>query len=320
MKQFNLTQSIKSTSLISQANGSSYFSTTGSTIGIKPFTHFKHFSILAAFILILLALTGCAASSDTISVISREDGSGTRSAFIELFEIEEKGTDGTRKDLTTKEAIIVNKTDVVMVTVAGNKNAIGYISLGSLNDTVKAVSIDGAPATGENLLSGVYPVSRPFLIATKADPSEAAQDFIAYILSGEGQAVVEKSYAPIAADAPAYSGNKPSGKVVIAGSSSVYPIMEKLKEAYQVINPNAEIEIQQSDSSTGLSDAISGTCDIAMSSRELKDSELETLIPTQIAIDGIAVIVSQDNPVDQLSTEQIKDIFTGNITSWGELQ
>jgi phosphate transport system substrate-binding protein len=280
----------------------------------------KHLALIVVGIITLLLLTGCAASSDTITVISREDGSGTRSAFIELFEIEEKGTDGTRKDLTTKEAIIVNKTDVVMVTVAGNKNAIGYISLGSLNDTVKAVAIDGAPATAENLLSGVYSVSRPFLIATKADSSEVAQDFMAYILSGEGQAVVEKSYAPIAADAPAYSGSKPSGKVVVAGSSSVYPIMEKLKEAYQVINPNAEIEIQQSDSSTGLSDAISGTCDIAMSSRELKDSELETLIPTQIAIDGIAVIVSQDNPVEELSTEQVKEIFTGNITSWGELQ
>ncbi|MDR0914626.1 MAG: extracellular solute-binding protein [Oscillospiraceae bacterium] len=276
--------------------------------------------IVTALILMTTLLAGCAGTTDKIAVISREDGSGTRGAFIELFGIEVKGEDGTKKDTTTKEAMIAKQTDVMMVSVAGDKSAIGYISLGSLNDTVKAVAVDGAAATTDNVKNGSYKVSRPFVIATKGDATEVAQDFIDYILSSEGQAVVAKSYIAVSDSAPAYSGSKPSGKVVVAGSSSVTPIMEKLKEAYIKINPNATIEVQQSDSSTGLASANSGTCDIAMSSRDLKEDELATLTPINIAIDGIAVIVNKENTATDLSSEQIKGIFTGEITSWSELE
>ncbi len=208
-----------------------------------------------------------------INVISREDGSGTRGAFIELFGILQKNEDGTQKDLTTKEAVIARQTDVMMTNVAGDKYAIGYISLGSLNDTVKALNIEGVVPTTENVKNGTYPVSRPFNIATKGEPTGLAKDFIDFILSAEGQAVVSKSYIAVD-DAPlAYAGSKPSGKIVVAGSSSVTPVMEKLKEAYLAVNPNAQIEIQMSDSSAGMNGAIDGTCDIGMASRELKDSE-----------------------------------------------
>jgi phosphate transport system substrate-binding protein len=275
--------------------------------------------IVGALVLITALLTGCVGNEGDISVISREDGSGTRGAFIELFGIEVKGEDGTKKDTTTKEAMIAKQTDVMMVSVAGDENAIGYISLGSLNDTVKAVSVDGAAASTENVKNGSYKVSRPFIIATKGEAAGVAKDFIDYILSAEGQAVVAQSYIAVDDNAPAYSGSKPSGKVVVAGSSSVTPIMEKLKEAYANVNPNATIEVQQSDSSTGLSGAVSGTCDIAMSSRDLKEDELTTLTPIQIALDGIAVIVNNENAVSTLTSEQIKAIFTGEITKWDEI-
>jgi phosphate transport system substrate-binding protein len=275
---------------------------------------------IASMILLLVLLGGCANRGSTISVISREDGSGTRGAFIELFGIEIKGADGTKKDTTTKEAMIAKQTDVMMVSVVNDKNAIGYISLGSLNDTVQAVSVDGAAASTENVKNGSYKVSRPFIIAAKGEGSGVTKDFMDYILSAEGQEVVAKSYIAIDENAPAYSGSTASGKVVVAGSSSVTPIMEKLKEAYVKINPNATIEIQQSDSTTGLSGAVSGTCDIAMSSRDLKEDELKTLTPIQIALDGIAVIVNKENIVSALTSEQIKGIFTGEITKWDEIQ
>jgi phosphate transport system substrate-binding protein len=276
--------------------------------------------IFIAFVLMTALFVGCAKNSNNISVISREDGSGTRGAFIELFGIEVKGEDGTRKDLTTKEAMIAKQTDVMMVSVSSDKSAIGYISLGSLNDTIKAVSVDGAQATTENVKNGSYKVSRPFIIATKGEATGVTADFIDFILSAEGQAVVAKSYIAVDDDAPAYSGSKPSGKVVVAGSTSVYPIMEKLKEAYVELNPNATIEIQQSDSSTGLSGAVSGTCDIAMSSRDLKEEERQFLTPIQIALDGIAIIVNNENSVSNLTSEQIKGIFTGELTTWDEIK
>lgn len=253
-----------------------------------------------------------------ISVVSREDGSGTRGAFIELFGIEEKDADGNKIDNTTEEAIVTNSTSVMMTTVAGNPAAIGYISLGSLNDTVKALKIDGAEATVENIKSGSYKVSRPFNIAVKGDLSEVAQDFVDYIMSAEGQAVIEEN-GYIAADdaAAAYAGSKPSGKVTVAGSSSVTPVMEKLKEAYAAVNPNAEVEIQESDSTTGMNSAIEGICDIGMASRELKDSEKEAgLTETKIAIDGIAVIVNNENSFDGMTSEAVKGVFTGEITDW----
>lgn len=259
-------------------------------------------------------------SSDPITVVSREDGSGTRGAFIELFGVEEKDADGNKVDNTTEEASITNNTAVMMSTVAGDVDAIGYISLGSLNDSVKAVKIDGVEATAENIKSGEYKVSRPFNIATNGEVSEVTQDFIDYILSPEGQAVVEENgYISIDDTAEAESA-QPEGKVVVAGSSSVTPVMEKLKEAYAEVNPNAEIEIQQSDSTTGMTSAIDGICDIGMASRELKDEELEAgLTSTTIANDGIAIIVNNDNPTEDLTVDQVKSIYVGETTTWGDL-
>ena len=259
-------------------------------------------------------------SSDPITVVSREDGSGTRGAFIELFGVEEKDADGNKVDNTTEEAEITNNTAVMMSTVAGDVDAIGYISLGSLNDSVKAVKIDGVEATAENIKSGEYKVSRPFNIATNGEVSDVAQDFIDYILSPEGQAVIEENGYISIDDVKDAESTQPEGKVVVAGSSSVTPDMEKLKEAYAEVNPNAEIEIQQSDSTTGMTSAIDGICDIGMASRELKDEELEAgLTSTTIANDGIAIIVNNDNPTDDLSVDQVKSIYVGETTTWGDL-
>ncbi|MDR3165410.1 MAG: substrate-binding domain-containing protein [Synergistaceae bacterium] len=254
-----------------------------------------------------------------IGVVSREDGSGTRGAFIELFGIEVRNDDGTRKDMTTKEAVIANQTNVMMTNIAGNKYGIGYISLGSLNKTVKAVDIGGVKATVENVKNGTYPIARPFNIATKGEPKGLAKDFIGFILSREGQAVVSKGYIAIDEKAAAYAGGKLSGKIVVGGSSSVTPVMERLKEAYIALNPGANIEIQQSDSSAGLKDAINGISDIAMASRELRESELEQLTPIRIALDGIAVVVNNDNPITNLTKDQVKAIFTGETTKWNVL-
>lgn len=255
-----------------------------------------------------------------ITVVSREDGSGTRGAFIELFGVEQKNEAGEKIDYTTEEATITNSTSVVITTVAGDEKAIGYISLGSLNDTVKALNIDGAPATVETIKDGSYKAARPFNIATKGTVSETAQDFINFILSSEGQAVVESAGYISSVEGAAFGGGKVSGKVIVAGSSSVTPVMEKLKEAYAAVNPNVEIEVQQSDSTTGMNSAISGICDIGMASRELKDSEKEAgLAPTVIAIDGIAIVVNNDNPVNELSSDQVKNIYTGDITEWNKL-
>lgn len=258
-------------------------------------------------------------AGNDISVVSREDGSGTRGAFIELFGVEEK-IDDEKVDMTTEEANITNSTSVMMSTVAGDEYAIGYISLGSLDDSVKAVKIDGAEASAENIKSGTYKVSRPFNIATKEEPSEAAQAFIDFIMSQEGQVVVEENgYIPMD-DVQPFAGSEAEGKVVVAGSSSISPVMEKLKEAYLAVNANAEIEIQQSDSTTGMQSTIDGICDIGMASRELKDTETEGgLTPTVIALDGIAVIVNNDSTIEELTSDQVKSIFTGEVLSWDEV-
>lgn len=259
-------------------------------------------------------------TSKTITVMSREDGSGTRGAFVELFEVEQKDENGEKVDHTSDEAIITNSTSVMMTSVAGDTYGIGYISLGSLNDTVKALKIDGAEATVENIKSGSYKISRPFNIATKDKVSEVTQDFIDYIMSADGQAVIEENGYISASDAAAYSGSKPSGKIKIAGSSSVTPVMEKLKEAYLKVNTNAEIEIQQNDSTTGMTSAIEGICDIGMASRELKDTETAKGIKgTTIALDGIAVIVNKDNKAEDLTSEQVMKIYTGEITKWSDV-
>lgn len=259
-------------------------------------------------------------TSKDIAVISREDGSGTRGAFVELFGVEEKDADGNKVDRTSDEADITNSTSVMMTSVAGNPYSIGYISLGSLNATVKAVKIDGAEATVENVKSGAYGISRPFNIATKAEVSEVAQDFIDFIMSSDGQKVVEEAGCIPQETSGAYAGSKPSGKIVVAGSSSVTPVMQKLKEAYLAVNPNAEIEIQESDSTTGMNSAIDGVCDIGMASRELKDTEIEKgLTPTVIATDGIAVIVNNENPIEDLTKDQVKSIYIGETISWSEV-
>ncbi|MDR0992902.1 MAG: substrate-binding domain-containing protein [Ruminococcus sp.] len=279
----------------------------------------KAFKFAAVVLAAAMLLTACG-KTNNIAVITREDGSGTRSTFTEMFGITVKGGDGTVTDNTTLEATVANQTEVVITNVSGNKNAIGYISLGSLNDTVKGVSIDGVSAETANVKSGAYKAAREFFIAAKSDVSPAAADFINFILSAEGQAVVSKSYIAVNDSAAPYAGEAPAGKITVAGSSSVNPVMEKLKEAYLAVNPNAEIEIQMSDSSSGLSNATEGLCDIAMSSRKLKDAELETLTPTVIAIDAIVVIVNSENAISNLSSDEINSIFTGKITDWSDIK
>ena len=254
-----------------------------------------------------------------IDVISREDGSGTRGAFVELTGVEQK-IDGKKVDMTTEDAQITNNTAVMMTTVAGDTYAIGYISLGSLNDSVKAVKVAGVEATAENVKSGAYKVARPFNIAWKEDAlSDAGKDFIAYILSSEGQAIVNANGYVGSDDAAAYEAAGVTGKVVVAGSSSVSPVMEKLAEAYMAANTGVEIEIQTSDSTTGMTSAMEGACEIGMASRELKEAEAAELESTAIAMDGIAVIVNNENPVENLSLEQIGAIYTGETTVWNEL-
>lgn len=256
-----------------------------------------------------------------ITVVSREDGSGTRGAFIELFGIEQKNAAGEKEDCTTEDAEITNSTSVMMTTIAGNTKAIGYISLGSLNGTVKAVKIDGAKAGVETIKDGAYKIARPFNIAVRDGLSEAAEDFISFIMSDEGQKVVEDNGYISQGSEGAYTASGIEGKVVVAGSSSVTPVMEKLKEAYVALNPKVNIEVQQNDSTTGITSAIEGVCDIGMASRELKDSELEQgLKATVIAMDGIAVIVNNDSPVTELSSENVKAIFTGEVTDWEDVR
>ena len=255
-----------------------------------------------------------------VTIVSREDGSGTRGAFIELFGIEEKQDDGTKVDMTTTDAQITNNTSVMLTTVADNEYAIGYVSLGSLNDSVKALKIDGAEATAENIENGSYKVSRPFNIAVKKElNNKVAKDFMSLIMSTEEQKVVADEKYIAVADVKDYAGTKPSGSCVVGGSSSVSPLMEKLIEAYKAVNPNASIELQTSDSTTGMTSTIEGSYDIGMASRELKEEEAAELEPTVIATDGIAVVVNNANPLDELSADQVKDIYVGNVSTWDEI-
>lgn len=260
-------------------------------------------------------------ASQPISVVSREDGSGTRGAFVELTGVEEKDADGNKTDNTTADAIISNSTEIMMTTVSGDEYAIGYSSTGSLNDTVKALNVDGVEPTAQNIKDGKYSLSRPFNIATKGTPGKLAQDFIDYILSEEGQKVVEDNgYIASVDDAKAFKSSGESGKLVVAGSSSVTPVMEKLAEAYKAVNKKAEIEIQESDSTTGMTAAADGTCDIGMASRELEDSEKDKGLTSQaIALDGIAVIVNTQNTRTEITTDMVKKIFTGEVTDWSDV-
>ena len=259
-------------------------------------------------------------SKKTISVMSREEGSGTRGAFIELFGVEQKNSSGKKVDYTTEEAAITNSTSVMLTSVAGDIYSIGYVSLGSLNDSVKALKIEGVDATVSNIKNKSYKISRPFNIAVKEKLSAPAQDFVNFIMSSEGQKIVEKNKY-IAVESKSFTSNKASGKVVVAGSSSVSPVMEKLIEAYKSVNPNARIELQTSDSTTGVTNAANGTCDIGMASRGLKETEkAKGLKEITIAIDGIAVVVNKANPLVNAKIEIVRDIDMGKIQKWSEIK
>ena len=294
----------------------------------------KSVSLLLAGLMLCGALAGCggnstestestgdAAQTETtgtsgaIHVVSREDGSGTRGAFVELTGVEDDNGDNT-----TVDAEIANRTDAVLTTVAGNEAAIGYVSLGALNDTVKAVKVDGVEATVDNVKSGTYTLSRPFNIATKGEPTGVAADFINFIMSADGQAIVtEEGYITINDNAEAFTSDGSSGQIAVGGSSSVSPVMEKLIEAYKAVNPNAQIDLQTSDSTSGMTGAMDGTFAIGMASRELKDEEAAELTGQAIAMDGIAVIVNTANTVEDLTMDQIRGIYVGEITDWADV-
>ncbi|WP_086296567.1 substrate-binding domain-containing protein [Campylobacter devanensis] len=256
--------------------------------------------------------------AENIYPISREMGSGTRGAFVDIFDVKEQV--GKKKiDATSKKAEVTNSTGVMITTVANSKNAIGYISLGSLNDSVKAVKIDGVAPSVENINNKTYTVFRPFNLAISSD-NELVNDFLGYTSSNQAKSIIQKA-GYIALYDNEFSSKKPSGKIVVAGSSSITPLMEKLKESYKSLNPNATIEIQQSDSTTGINSAIEKIADIAMVSREFKDSELKNGLKTQVlALDGLAVIVNKSNPIDSLSKDSVKKIFTGDITTWEKVK
>ena len=256
-----------------------------------------------------------------ITVITREDGSGTRGAFIELTGVEEKNDAGEKEDMTTQAAATQNSTNGVMTAVANDETAIGYISLGSLNDTVKAVTVGGVEATAENVSNGTYTLARPFNIVTNGEPTDpVAVDFIAYCMSPDGQALAtEDGY--IGGEGTEYTSTQPSGSITVGGSTSVSPLMEKLIEAYKTVNPNATVELLTTDSTTGVTGALDGTYTVGMASRELKDTETaEGAQATVLAMDGIAVVVNPANSVSDLSVDQIKSIYTGEATVWSDLQ
>ncbi len=277
-------------------------------------------TVIALAMILTTTCAGAEGISGMINVISREEGSGTRGAFVELTGVEEKDADGNKTDMTTVEAIVANSTSIVTTSVAGDKKAIGYISLGSLNDTVKGLYIDGVEPAAQNVMEGTYTIARPFIIVRSEGAGEIADDFVSFILSADGQAIVgDSGYIAVATDAQAYAPGAVSDKLTVGGSSSVTPVMEKLAEAYEAIHADADIEVQQSDSTTGVNGAVEGTYGIGMVSRNLKDAELEMLTPVVIAMDGIVVIVNNENPVSDMTSEAVRRIFTGESTDWSEV-
>lgn len=287
------------------------------------------YAVLSAITLAVLGGTLFAApkknknfGKKSVVLISREEGSGTRGAFVELFGIEMKNAEGKKVDFTSEEADITNSTEVMLTSIAGNKYAIGYVSLGSLNKTVKALKIEGVSPSVSSIKNGSYKISRPFNIVTKQTGlSENASDFIRFILSSDGQAIVEANGYISATQNPAYIATGKKGKITVAGSSSVTPVMEKLAEAYEKLNPEIKIEVQMSDSTTGVNSALNGVCEIGMASRELKDSEkAKGALQTKIAIDGIAVIINKENPTESASIQSVKDLYIGTISKWGNVK
>ncbi len=289
----------------------------------------KILAVCLAMVLMGSLFTACGSDEEksgeaedkAIHVTSREEGSGTRGAFIELFGIEQKDENGEKMDHTIDSAEITNSTSVMMQTIAGDTEAIGYISLGSLNDTVKALKVDGVEATLDNVKSGDYKVSRPFNIVTKKDASDAAKDFMNYIMSEEGQAIVEEEGYVSQENTGAFKGKAVKGEIKISGSSSVTPLMEKLAEEYQKINKDVKVSVQQSDSTTGITDATKGVSDIGMASRALTDDETAAGVSTKaIALDGIAVIVNLENALDEITSDSVLKIYTGETRAWSEVK
>ena len=284
----------------------------------------KIITAILLFGILITALVACDSNAEfekskAINAITREEGSGTRGAFTELFGLEEKQADGVKKDLISKDIGVESNTNTILSTVQNDVYAIGYISMGSLNDNVKALQIDGTSATTANVKNGTYKISRPFNIATKGEATGLTKDFTDFIMSAEGQEVVGKSYISIDENAVSYAGNKPSGTITVGGSSSVSPLMEKLIERYKEINPGASVQLQISDSSIGMTKTIEGAYDIGMASRELKDSEKAELKDEQIALDGIAVIVNQKNTATNLSKDDVKCIYLNEAERWSDI-
>lgn len=278
-------------------------------------------NILAAVLsagLMAASLTGCAGGERKIMVVSREDGSGTRSAFVELMEV----VDADGKDATTPSAEINNSTNGVMMSVSGNPDAIGYISLGSLNDTVKAVKVDGVEASADNVKNGAYAVARPFEICYKEENlDDLAKDFISFIMSKDGQQIIADNHYIAVNSNASYTPAGLKGTISVNGSTSVGPVMEKLAAKYQELNSGAVVQIQQTGSGAGITAVTSDACNIGMSSRALKQAELDKgLTELKIADDGIAVIVHKDNKVDNLTSEQIKKIYLGELKNWSEIK
>ena len=282
----------------------------------------KSVSLLLAGLMLCGALTGCGGNNSTAENTdsqTAESTTGTSGAIHVVSRVELTGVEDDNGDNTTVEAEIANRTDAVLTTVAGNEAAIGYVSLGSLNDTVKAVTVDGVEATVDNVKSGDYTLSRPFNIATKGEPTGVAADFIGFIMSADGQAIVGEDYITVNDNAEAFTSDGSSGHITVGGSSSVSPVMEQLIEAYKAVNPNAQIDLQTSDSTSGMTGAMDGTFAIGMASRELKDEEAAELTGTAIALDGIAVIVNTANTVDNLTMDQIRSIYVGETTDWADV-
>lgn len=268
--------------------------------------------------LLATSLTGCSNSGKAITVVSREDGSGTRSAFVELMGV----LDADKKDATVSTAEIIQSTNGVMMSVSGNPDAIGYISLGSLNDTVKAVKVDGVEATADNVKTGKYAVARPFEICYKEDKlDDLSKDFIAFIMSKDGQQIISDNHYIAVEATQSYTASGKKGTISLNGSTSVGPVMEKLAAKYQELNSGVTVQIQQTGSGAGITAVTSDACNIGMSSRALKQEELaKGLSELKIADDGIAVIVNKDSKIDNLTSEQIKKIYLGEIKNWSEIK
>ena len=282
----------------------------------------KKLFTIALILVFAFSLTACSGKNDSIAVVTREDGSGTRGAFVELFDVRIEDAEGKKVDDIRPDANVQSSTGQVLAAVSGNKNAISYISLASLDSTIKALKINGVDATAENIINGSYTVSRPFnIVISDSGVNEATQEFINFIMSEDGQDVIsEKGISE--GNTGAYIMGSASGTVKVEGSSSISPVMTDLKEAFEAVNSNVKIEIQTNDSGTGVTRTIDGSADIGMVSRNVRDEEVaQGLEVLTICLDGIAIIVNKDNSLDNATVEQIRAIFQdgGDITKWEEL-